>query len=455
MPVLGAIAVPHPPLIVPDVGRGQERQIEQTAAAYRTAARFLLDKRPQTVVLITPHSVLYQDYLHVSPGSSAKGSLARFGAPGVKIHANYDEELVRILALKAALDGFPAGTDGARDAALDHASLVPLWFLREAAGGELPFEVVRVSLSGMDAATHYAMGQCIARAADEAGRQVCVVASGDLSHYLKEDGPYGLRPEGAVYDAQVMDVLGRGAFDELLAMPQTLCERAGECGQRSFQIMAGCLDGQAVRAQALSYQSVTGVGYGVCTFEPLGEDPARRYLDPAEKGKEHSAPVALAIQAFTQYVRAGQRLARPEDLPAWLLNGQAGVFVTLHKRGLLRGCVGTIGPTQPCIADEILHNAVSAAVRDPRFPPVTPEELSDITCSVDVLEPPEDISAPEMLDPARYGIIVSRGTRRGLLLPMLEGIDTAQEQLRIAKEKAGIRAHDPVTLQRFKVTRYL
>ncbi len=277
-----AVMVPHPPLIVPEIGRGQEQQVAETAHAFRKAASFIVDARPETVVILSPHTTLYQDYFHLSPGAGATGNFAQFGARKTAFEVAYDQELVQAVAAAARQDGFPAGTDGERAPSLDHATMVPLYFLREAAGGTLPFRVVRVGLSGLSHAMHYRMGQRIAQAVHALGRRACVVASGDLSHYLKRSGPYGFRPEGPVYDQQVMDIMARAAFDELLALDESACEQAGECGQRSFVIMAGCLDGRAVTAQRLSYQDVTGVGYGVCLFAPGGHDPARRFLEGME-----------------------------------------------------------------------------------------------------------------------------------------------------------------------------
>ena len=133
---------------------------------------------------------------------------------------------------------------------------------------------------------------------------------------------------------------------------------------------------------------------------------------------------------------------------------QAGVFVSLKKFGELRGCIGTTGPTTDSVVEEIIQNAISAGTRDPRFEPVTAAELPDLTISVDVLGSPEPIDDTSELDPSRFGVIVQSGGRSGLLLPDLEGVDTALEQLAIARRKAGIRADEPCRLMRFQVTRY-
>lgn len=164
--------------------------------------------------------------------------------------------------------------------------------------------------------------------------------------------------------------------------------------------------------------------------------------------------VRLAVQSYTHYLNSGRVLPMPGDLPEELSGRRAGAFVTLHKGGRLRGCIGTIHPVMPSLAEEIIMNAVSAAFRDPRFPPIAREELLEIVCSVDVLEAPEEIQSTAQLDVKEYGVIVTRGRRRGLLLPNLEGVDTVEEQVDIARRKAGIAPHEPFSLERFRVLRH-
>lgn len=163
--------------------------------------------------------------------------------------------------------------------------------------------------------------------------------------------------------------------------------------------------------------------------------------------------VQLARQTIETYVRTGKRIPLPNPLPPEM-QGRAGAFVSLHARGALRGCIGTIEPTQPNLAAEVIHNAILAATEDPRFLPVQPGELADLEISVDVLTPPEPVSSPAELDPKVYGVIVQSGFRRGLLLPDLDGVDTVECQIDIARQKAGIRPGERIRLYRFKVNRY-
>lgn len=167
----------------------------------------------------------------------------------------------------------------------------------------------------------------------------------------------------------------------------------------------------------------------------------------------HHPLVNLARAAIAAYVRTGRVLEPPSDLPPDLPE-RAAVFVTLHTpTGELRGCIGTIAPTEPTLAEQVIQEAIAAATMDPRFPPVTPEEVEDLDIHVDILSPPEPVDSPAELDPKKYGVIVEAGRRRGLLLPDIPGVDTVETQLMFARRKAGIGPHDPVRLSRFTVTR--
>ncbi len=460
MPILAAFMVPHPPLIIPQVGRGGEKEIEETKLAYERVGREAAALKPDTVVISSPHALMYSDYFHISPGRRAEGSFASFRAPEVRFREEYDEALTAEIEALAAAEGFPAGTLGERDKALDHGGMVPLWFLRQY---WRDYRLVRVGLSGLPLAEHYALGRLIARASDRLGRRTVWIASGDLSHKLQPHGPYGFAPEGPEYDRRIMDVCARAAFGELFDFGESFCEKAAECGHRSFVMMAGAFDGLAVEAKALSHQDVTGVGYGICTFYPRGEDPDRRFLDRYLRrlGEEAAARrasedpwVRLARASLEAWVRGRETLPLPPGLPAELRETRAGAFVSVHKEGRLRGCIGTIAPTCACLGEEIIQNAVSAASRDPRFDPIRAEELPLLEISVDVLSAPEDIASEAELDVKRYGVIVTKGERRGLLLPDLEGVDTPARQVAIARQKAGIRPEERVKLQRFQVVRH-
>ncbi len=162
--------------------------------------------------------------------------------------------------------------------------------------------------------------------------------------------------------------------------------------------------------------------------------------------------VRLAKKTVETYIKEG-KVFKPEKLTLQMKE-RAGVFVSIHKLGELRGCIGTIEPVRSNVAEEIILNAIGSAIRDPRFLPITPDELKDLDYSVDVLTTPEPVKSHDQLDPKRYGVIVEAGFRKGLLLPDLEGVDTVEEQVDVCRQKAGIAPNEPVKLYRFEVKRY-
>lgn len=461
MAVIGAVMVPHPPLIIPEVGRGEEKAIQKTIDAYHQAAKEIAALQPETIVVTTPHSIMYGDYFHISPGYDASGDFGQFRVAGVRIHTNYDTAFVEELCAEADEHGFMAGTLGERDSRLDHGMMIPLYFIDQE---YTDYQTVRIGLSGLSFADHYTLGQYIQETAIRLGRRTVIVASGDLSHRLKEDGPYGYQEEGPQYDKRIMEVMGRGKFGELFEFSENFCQKAGECGHRSFLILAGAMDRMKVKAEALSYEGPFGVGYGVCTFRAEGADENRNFKDQyeerqrekmREKKEQEDAYVRLARRSLEGYMIKRVPIEVPDDVPQELLEKKAGVFVSLKKDGRLRGCIGTIAPTTGSVAEEIIQNAVSAAVSDRRFSEVAYEELPYLEYSVDVLETPEDIQTPDQLDVKKYGLIITKGRKRGLLLPNLEGVDTVEEQIAITKQKAGIDADDEdVQMQRFEVVRH-
>lgn len=461
MSILSAFIVPHPPLILPEIGHGEEVGIAKTIESYKEAANQIAALKPETIVVTSPHSIMYGNYFHISPNSHAHGDMSQFRAPGCSMEVNYDTEFVSILCKKAQAAGLPAGTEGERDPSLDHATFIPLYFLNKV---YTSYKLVRIGLSGLPLTDHYRLGEQIAAAADALDRKVVFIASGDLSHKLKPDGPYGFAPEGLIFDQLITSQMAKGDFGGFLSIDPNLAEKAAECGHRSFVIMAGALDGKSVNAKLLSYEGPFGVGYGVASFFPTGTDENRHFLQSYQKSqaekrtaiKEKEDPyVRLARQSLETYVKTGEYASRPENLPNEMLNARAGVFVSLKKDGILRGCIGTILPVTHCVADEIIQNAVSAGTSDPRFNPVREDELDELIYDVDVLSSPEPIDSPDQLNVKRYGVIVTKGGRRGLLLPNLDGVDSVDDQISIAKQKAGIKEYESVQLERFEVIRHL
>lgn len=460
MSLIHTFIVPHPPLIIPEIGKGEENKISKTIKAYDEIAKRIVDLKPDTIVITTPHSIMYADYIHISPGKSAKGDFRDFGQPKVSFEVEYDVQLVDKLSIIAEKEGISAGTLGEKKKFLDHGTMIPLYFVNKY---YKDYKVVRCSISGLPFVEHYQFGKCISKAAEELNRKVVLIASGDLSHRLKEDGPYGYAKEGPIFDKQVTSAMSHGDFLAFLSLDLDFCDSAAECGLRSFIIMAGALDGKTVKSELLSYEGPFGVGYAVSAFEIIGDDTTRHFDQIYNQKEEQRLKqlkenedeyVSLARKSLESYILHNKRIDKTDHLPQEMLNQKAGVFVSLKMNGQLRGCIGTIASTTESIADEIIQNAISAGLEDPRFSPIDEKELDKLEYSVDVLGAAEPITSMEELEPKNYGVIVSKGYKRGLLLPNLEGIDTPEEQVNIALKKAGIKPSEDYKMERFEVVRH-
>ncbi len=425
--------VPHPPLMVPDIGRGGEKRISATLEAMEKLADKLAQQNPETILVISPHGTSHPGAMGIVTAKSSSGNLRNWGASGPDYHFDNDLSMVSAIEKEADAAGIPLQSIGKTGYDIDHGVLAPMYYLFRAVKG---IPMVPLTFCWLPLSTHFAFGQAISRAATETGKRVALIASGDLSHRLLPSAPAGYDPQGKVFDEKLVDALSRLDTHAVLNLDEDLIEHAGECGLRSIVILLGALQGLSVTPHILSYEGPFGVGYLVASFE----------------AKELSPLVQLAKKTVETFVNEG-KVIKPEELTPEMKE-KAGVFVSIHKHGELRGCIGTFEPQQRNVGKEIITNAISSATRDPRFPPVAPNELKDLDYSVDVLTSPEPVENQDQLDPKKYGVIVESGFRRGLLLPDLEGVDSVDYQIDICRQKAGIMPDEPVKLYRFEVKRY-
>lgn len=463
MIVYGALA-PHPPLIIPEIGGRELKQVEKTVAGMKSLAAEIARKAPDVLVIITPHGNIFRDAISVLAEPQLTGSLTRFGHSRLFKHPNCLEFLnaLKVRAEDRSIPVVAVGHAGDRHGLnpdLDHGVIVPLHYLEQAGLKDIPLLAVSYGMISLDEL--YRFGMLIREVADEPRLKVAVLASGDMSHRLKNDGPYSYHPDGPDFDQQVKELISQGRTMELLKIPLELRENAGECGYRSLVILLGSLDGYGYTPQVFSYEGPFGVGYLVVGLTP-GDKPADSLYDKLVEEKQRalkerrageSVLVQWARESLETYVESGKKALLPRTLPEEM-NYRAAAFVSLKKDGQLRGCIGTLQPVRNNLAQEIQENAISAGTQDYRFLPVQKEELPDLVYSVDVLGKPEKINSISELDPKRYGVIVRQGGRSGVLLPDLEGIDTPEKQVEIATQKAGIRPGTKVDLERFEVRRF-
>ncbi|MHB1453251.1 MAG: AmmeMemoRadiSam system protein A [Saccharofermentanales bacterium] len=462
--IINAYIMPHAPILIPSIGGEKGREAQKSIDGCRKVSGLAAEDKPDTIILSSPHAPCFKDFAVISRTEVLAGNFAQFGHNEISMKFDGNIELSESIIRLAEEDGIPIGSldfsDRVRyglDGGLDHGAMVPLWFLNEAFSEKgRKFRLVHLSTPFFTSDKLYDLGRIINLAVMESDCSVVYIASGDLSHRLTRDAPAGYSPYGRVYDEKLVGLIRAADTGSILSITPTDMSNAGECGTKSFIIALGALEGTDIKPAVYSYEGPFGVGY-LCAE-----------LNPESRNKvQASKYVAIARHTIEQYVSDGHEISiadliddgtiqsDDDGLPVdGDLNLQAGVFVSLKKHGELRGCIGTIFPTCNNMIEEIIQNAISAGMKDPRFDPLRPEELSQLVYSVDVLGKPENVSSLKELDARKYGVIVTRGFRRGLLLPDLEGVDTPEEQISIALRKAGISAGDTYSIQRFEVVRY-
>ncbi|HVS81819.1 MAG TPA: AmmeMemoRadiSam system protein A [Pyrinomonadaceae bacterium] len=473
---------PHPPIMVPEVGREAIAEVRSSIDAMAALTERVIRSGAETVILISPHAPLEPDAFVAYAGPQLHADFSNFRAPTATVHAELDEELLKEITRAAAEQKFEVVRIRGD---LDHGTAVPLYFLqRHGWHGR----VIALGYSFLPNEDHLRFGNCIRAAVDKGRRPVAFIASGDLSHRLTPEAPAGYNPQAHLFDEEVVDAIRSNSTRRIVNIDQELRRMAGECGYRSMLVAIGVAQGLESRCEVISYEAPFGVGYMVAQLlsragsadvpsaqrassaQPVGSVPpasAGGFLSvpPAVAGgsktqadtRDVGGPElpALARQTVEAFVKERKLIAAPND-PSELLQQRAACFVSIKTRdGDLRGCIGTIEPEKDTLAEELIANAISAATRDTRFPPVREDELPGLKYSVDVLSQPELVRLDD-LDPHAYGVIVEdqSGVRRGLLLPNLEGIDTAARQVEIASRKAGIPPGTEIKLWRFRADRY-
>ena len=466
MSVVFCAVCPHPPIVLPEVGQEESAKVSATRQALLEIGERIKQSGAETIVVISPHGPVFRDVVAINRLKTLEGDLAIFRGGEIVVTADNDQDIADEIGNKAYFLGVETIDLSQNEERvynislrLDHGVVVPMYYIQQSAG-RMP--LVHVAMSIMPLDRLYRLGMAIRQAAEAVGRKVAIIASGDMSHGLNQDAPGGYLPRGEEFDDEIVRLLTAADFAGVLKMDQNLVAAAGECGYRTLVMMLGALDGYAVQTEVLSYEGPFGVGYLTAALTPMASNGAPSIWDLFEKENDEiierkrnaeSFLVRFARNTLESFVR-NEEAESATDVPAEFKGKKAGVFVSIKKHGNLRGCIGTIEPTQSDLLAEVASNAISAGIYDDRFQPVRADELKHLEYSVDVLYAPEPVKDAGDLDHKRYGIIVRSGERRGLLLPNLEGVNSVADQIAIASQKAGINHHEPMEIERFEVVRY-
>lgn len=275
MSLQAAYILPHPPLAVPEIGRGQEVEIEATIAAYREVARRVAYAQPDTVIFISPHTAYFKDWIFVASGEGMCGDFSLYRASEVGFSLKFDRELRKQLVEEAQGRGIEAGYVEGYEQQLDHGVMVPLSYIDKEYSHNL-YQAILIGGSALPREKLLAFGSCLGSVLTHTSKKCILIVSGDLSHKGTEDGPYGFDPSGPVFDALFGEIIKSGDLMRFAALDLALCEAAAECGLSGFIMLAGAIEevedkeDYVFSSQLLSLEGPFGVGYGVAAFEQYG-----------------------------------------------------------------------------------------------------------------------------------------------------------------------------------------
>ena len=267
---------PHPPIIVREVGRGRERELQRTIDALEQLAGDVAAHRPDTVLLMATHGPLNPGAFVLLTAPAAQGGFARWGAPQVSLRFDTDPELIAAIRDEAEQAELPLDAAARWDDGLDWSVTVPLYYLR---CGMADAPLTPMNVSFLSARRHFQLDQAVRRAIDRVGRRAVVVASADLSHRLSDDGPYGFDPAGPELDLRIREAVASWDAEALLTMDEEFRERAGDDAVASLSFLMGALDGLRVRPRVLSYEGPFGVGYMVAAVDILDDEERRTHVE--------------------------------------------------------------------------------------------------------------------------------------------------------------------------------
>jgi len=431
--IWGAL-LPHAPVLIPEIGGEQSERCARTIEGFRIMAENVKQDPPDCMLLLDPHTPAGSGIMfHIA--DRYRGDLAEFGSRRVSVDAPGVSEDPESLIEWIGADS-RTSFDHSRTYTLDYAAIVSLAPFRGI--WKSPFQLLLANPSGLSPREAFNAGRRAGMFVSS--RKWALAASGDLSHSLKPEGPAGYHPDGAMLDAAIVHSLKTSSPDPILELQPSAIFNAAQCGLCSVMFLLGLAGGE--RISVFSYEGPFGVGYATALW-----------TNTRENGSIH--PAALARMAVQSHCRGKPLPPAPRGGAENVYDRPAACFVSIKTvSGELRGCMGTIHPVKATLSEEIICNAVEACSRDPRFPPISPDELDHLVFSVDILSEPVPVSKLSELDPRRYGVMVSSGGGKGVLLPDLEGVDTVEQQISIAMRKAGISREEPLDLFRFTVERH-
>ncbi len=434
--------VPHPPIIVPEIAGERSVAVEKTINAMKDLSGRLVQCQIDTCIVISPHAPRLSRSFGIFQNERLKGDFSAFGRPEINLGFENDMDLTERILEKA--EQGEVSVNQLPNSELDHGTLVPAWFLEDAGyRGKLCV----LSLSNFSDKEHIQLGALLRSVAEQSGKRIALIASGDMSHRLKENAPAGFHPDGKIFDHKFVESLKEGDHHALLSIESNLVKNAGQDVSETTTIALSALEWNLSRRDILSYEGPFGVGYTTAVLWEAEDSPAVI---------EGRVLPELARNALEAYVKDSNMVSYPGS-PDGYLARKHGAFVTVWKKnGELRGCIGIMEPTKPNLPEQIIDRAIATA-RYSAFGRITEkDDLSEFVYEVSVLYSAEPVADPEEeLRPDRFGaLMIADSGKRAVLLPGIESIRTPSDQVSSLYRKGSIDPEEPVQLFRFAADQF-
>ncbi len=463
--LLKSYILPHAPVIIPKIGAEDHIICRKTYRGVDKIGQEIADLKPKRIVVVTPHGPLFSDAIAVLSSNQLRGDFTDFGCDNIELNFNNDLSFVNKLQIDCSKKDiyiakvnkqFAKNYDVSAD--VDYGALVPLYFVNQY---YQQYEVVVITYGLLSVLELYTFGTILRNVIEQTSKSTVFIASGDMAHTLVNSAGYIYNDKGSRYDFMVQNVLTERDIMEFVKYPLKLVSSARTCSYHSLSILFGMYDKKIFDAKIYSYEHPFGVGYlSVGIDEMVGIAPSlmdeiAEYDLQKKMSLENSADdyIKLARDVVVYYTKYGRR-PLIDSSQYKIENKKAACFVSIYNTAGLRGCVGTVEPVHSDIVQEIISNTIAAATTDERFTPVTSAELSDLRIVVDVVASPEKIKSFIELDVKRYGLIVRKEEKIGVILPDLPDITSSSKQINVALRKAGIDKFDYYDMYRFEVERH-
>lgn len=480
MALLKGYLMPHAPAFIESIGGDRLHQVTATREAMYKVADEIDRLKPDLIIVISPHGPIFSDAIAVYDQDIYSGNFKAFGEYKLRYNFIKDQDFINnfkrynhqergdfYCLSESQFKSFKVQTE------LDHGILVPLHFINERFKN---FKLVAMSYGSFSYHRLMKNGELLGDFIHLSDKKVVVIASGDMSHALKDSGPYEYHEDGEKFDREIKMNLSLNKPYQIFKFSNETIENAKECGLRSYAILMGIVNQYQLESKVFSYEAPFGVGYLVAALDVVGaseddevEQLSRYYIYRLEEiRKNEDDIVVFARRVIEAFVETGQRPTVISKGETVMVNEQSlssdhykqmsqitrGCFVSLHMDGSLRGCIGTIGATESNVLYEISKNAVASCSKDNRFNPVVLEELDRLEIKVDVLSELKPIRNLSALNPRTLGVVVRKGYKQGVLLPDLDGINTVDQQIEIAAQKGGFTVDEIEEIFAFSVDRY-